>query len=107
MKKFFFTVVLSFFLFACNKVFKNREGVSTEDSVKREYVLGADKDENGCIASAGFTWSVLKNDCIRIFEVGYRLNSVKTSLEEEAVLSAFAIFNEDKNKVENFFTKCI
>ena len=33
-------------------------------------VTGNDKDAHGCIASAGYSWSPLRGECIRIFEVG-------------------------------------
>ena len=33
-------------------------------------VTGSDKDAHGCIASAGYSWSPLRGECIRIFEVG-------------------------------------
>jgi hypothetical protein len=31
-------------------------------------VLGGDKDEHGCIGSAGYTWCSEKNKCLRIWE---------------------------------------
>jgi len=31
---------------------------------------GADRDAHGCTASAGYSWSLLRGQCIRIFEVG-------------------------------------
>lgn len=95
-------VILYFPLFAsCNKIFKERENVNVEAQNQRDYLVGADKDENGCVSSAGYTWSVLKNDCIRIFEIGYRLNPVNQN-PDEAVISAFVLFNESKDKVELF-----
>jgi hypothetical protein len=41
--------------------------VNLKDTVK-EVKVGADADELGCKASAGYTWSSLKKECIRIFE---------------------------------------
>ena len=35
-----------------------------------ERVLGADRDGRGCVASAGFSWSGVRGECIRIFEIG-------------------------------------
>jgi hypothetical protein len=32
--------------------------------------LGADRDGQGCIGSAGYTWSELRGKCLRIFEAG-------------------------------------
>lgn len=102
MKKICFNILFSFVLFSCQKQMKSNEEVLNGNTTHREYDIGADKDEHGCIVSAGFTWSVLKNDCIRIFEIGYRMNPVKVSFEDEAILNAFVLFNENEDKVEVF-----
>ena len=44
-------------------------------SEKPENLVGNDKDEHGCIASAGYTWSELLQECIRPFEKGIKLLS--------------------------------
>lgn len=61
---------------------------------------GSDRDEHGCIGSAGYTWSIVKNDCIRIFEVGMKLEPKDPKLDQNSV--AYAIFSNDKQKVEMF-----
>ena len=61
-------------------------------------VVGADKDEHGCIASAGYSWSELLQECIRPFEKGVRLNST----DEKNSLAAYLVFNADSSKVEVF-----
>lgn len=33
-------------------------------------MVGSDKDEHGCIGSAGYSWCESKNKCLRIFEEG-------------------------------------
>ena len=35
---------------------------------------GADRDDHGCIASAGYTWSYALHDCIRVWEQGHILS---------------------------------
>jgi hypothetical protein len=40
-------------------------------------MAGGDADAHGCRASAGDTWSVLKHDCIRVWETGTRLEPLK------------------------------
>lgn len=37
---------------------------------KTESAIGADRDSHGCIASAGYLWSPLRSQCIRLFEAG-------------------------------------
>ena len=58
--------------------------------------VGGDSDEHGCKGSAGYTWSVVKNECIRIFESGIRLDAKAAGLDKTT--SAFIVFkseNED------------
>ena len=63
--------------------------------------LGGDRDRHGCIGSAGYTWSVLRRECVQVFEVGQRLNPTEQN-PNEAVISAFVILNADKTKAELF-----
>ncbi len=53
-------------------------------------MLGSDRDKHGCIASAGYQWSELKKECVRLFEVGARLDPKAAGLDQ--TLSAFAVF---------------
>lgn len=62
--------------------------------------IGSAKDSHGCNVSAGQTWSALRNDCIRVFDDGIRLNPVKNS--GSAVISAFVVLNENHSKAELF-----
>ena len=59
-------------------------------------IVGGDRDEHNCIGSAGYQWSMLKKECIRIFEAGIRLDAVAPDLNK--TLSAFVVF---KSKSEN------
>ncbi|HEU4497201.1 MAG TPA: hypothetical protein VFR70_09140 [Flavobacterium sp.] len=73
------------------------------DDKKLGKVVGIDKDEKGCVASAGYRWSELKKNCIRPFEVGIRLNPVAEIKAGDPVISAFAVLEEDGgDKVELF-----
>ncbi len=59
---------------------------------------GSDRDEHGCIGSAGYQWSEVQQDCIRVFEKGIRLKAVGGDQ------SAFIVFSPDSSKVELFFS---
>ena len=84
-------------LSACDKPAK-----TTEKTTKNEQkVVGADQDDHGCIASAGQTWSALKNDCIQVFNEGFRLNPVAPQ-KDAAVISAFVVLSDDETKLELF-----
>lgn len=53
-------------------------------------LAGGDADSHGCRASAGYVWSPLRADCVRLFESGFRLDPVRPA--GSAVISAFALF---------------
>ncbi|MFY8021230.1 MAG: DUF3828 domain-containing protein [Bacteroidia bacterium] len=61
-----------------------------------EKKVGADKDEHGCIGSAGYVWSELKQNCIRSFELPIQL------LNPEQTMSAGLLFSDDLSKAELF-----
>ena len=74
---------------------------SNTDSLPHEAAIGVNKDEHGCNAAAGETWSELKQTCVQIFNVGKRLDPVNVQ-KGEAVISAFALVSDDEAKVEIF-----
>jgi hypothetical protein len=94
-----FSVLFSFLiLMACSENKSAPKGAS--NGVPNQEVIGGQKDENGCLSAAGYTWSQVKNDCVRIFEAGIRLNPQDTTLDQTT--SAFIIFNNDQSIAELF-----
>ncbi|SIQ51633.1 hypothetical protein SAMN05880574_11520 [Chryseobacterium sp. RU37D] len=63
-------------------------------------VLGGDKDAHGCKGSAGYTYSQIKNDCVRVFEQKIQLNEVKS--EKGYTTGTAVIFNKNMSKAEVF-----
>jgi hypothetical protein len=61
-------------------------------------MVGGDSDEHGCKGSAGYSWSVVKNECIRIFTDGVRLDPKATDLDK--TLSAFVVFKSDTDDMQ-------
>lgn len=61
--------------------------------------VGVANDAHGCNAAAGFTWSEVKKDCIRLFESGVRMNPAN---DPQATTSAFIVFSADSAQVEVF-----
>ncbi|MDO5530868.1 hypothetical protein [Sutterella sp.] len=61
-------------------------------------LLGGDRDDHGCIPSAGFSWSEVKGACVQPFEAGVRLNPVERT--GSAVISAFALVSDDGSRAE-------
>ncbi len=65
----------------------------------RSLAVGGRKDAHGCLAAAGYTWSAVRHDCIRIFEAGVQLLD---SRNPDAVLAAYAVFSDDGAQAELF-----
>lgn len=57
-------------------------------------LLGSDRDEHGCIGSAGYTWSYALHDCVRLWEVGMRFDAGPQQL--------FLIYSPDSTFAEIF-----
>lgn len=102
MRKTVFILMSVFVLAACNSTKNNSSKTDTEQpNTEKTTKVGGEKDEHGCLTSAGETWSQLKQSCIQIFNVGQRLNPIETK-DGEAVISAFVLFSDDKSEVELF-----
>lgn len=71
------------------------KGTDTTDGA----TLGGDRDSHGCIGSAGYTWSEVQKDCIRLWEKGIRLEDVN-----DGGRSAFIVFSPDSTQAELFFS---
>jgi len=63
-------------------------------------IVGNDKDSHGCIASAGYRWSVVQNKCVRPWEESIQLHAVQNA--EGAETAAFALTDSSKQKMEVF-----
>jgi len=63
-------------------------------------VLGGDKDAHGCKPSAGYTFSYIKNDCVRTFEQKIQLK--EQNPKASYTTNAAVIFSKDMKKAEVF-----
>ena len=71
MKKIFlFSVIIGLSLSCAKKVAQEN---NTPKEETKKVVVGGDVDTHGCKPSAGYTWSSLKKECVRLFEVGTKL----------------------------------
>ena len=95
MKKVFITVISMLALAACNNNAQQQDTAAADSTAQAQEApaIGGDRDEHGCIPSAGQSWSQLRQECVQVFEVGTRLNPVEKK-EGEAVISAFVLFND-------------
>ena len=67
----------------------------------KEVSVVKDKDENGCLASAGYTWSQVGKECVKVF-TGMQLNPVDKPQNEDETLCAYVLFSQDINRAEVF-----
>lgn len=102
MKKLALLSAISFVLFSCDGILKDRSRDNSEAVTDKNVVVGTDKDAHGCVGSAGYRWSKLREECVRVFEEGYRLNSIEELKGESIVKSAFVLFEEDGDRAELF-----
>ncbi|KAB1231466.1 hypothetical protein [Chryseobacterium viscerum] len=67
---------------------------------KKAPVVGGDRDVHGCIGSAGYTYSQLKNDCIKTFNQKIKLKEVSSDKSYTSMTAV--IFNKNMKKAEIF-----
>lgn len=92
MKKIFlFSIII--LSFSCGKKV-SEENKTPKQQEAKPVVVGGDADTHGCKGSAGYTWSVLKNECVRLFEVGTKLSHAEDGRTYSTV--AYVIFDGDK-----------
>lgn len=91
-------------LFSCNaqKANNNAEkldsvNTATADTTRNGPIIGGNKDEHGCLIAAGYSWSILKQDCIRQFDLKTRLKDLQNSN-----FAGYLLFSEDNKQVEVF-----
>ncbi|MCQ9326860.1 hypothetical protein [Neisseria dentiae] len=61
-------------------------------------VTGGDRDAHGCIASAGQSWSVLKQQCIQPFDNP----DIKFADPDNDTLAVYVLLSDDKSRAEVF-----
>lgn len=72
-----------------------------EQKAATDSILGNDKDEHGCIASAGYVWSKLYKECVRPFS-GIQLLPKKSDANEDETLCSYLFFDENRENAELF-----
>lgn len=91
-------IALSLLIFAsCQNTRNKVQETNKNDSV----MVGKSKSEHPCDAGAGYRWSIMKQACIKIFDIGFRLNPVGNQKGTDAV-SAITLMSEDQSQLELF-----
>ena len=86
-------------LFAGCRGGNDKKSQTTAASTDTVLMVGHDRDGHGCLGSAGYTWSEVRQDCIRPFETGIRLTS---ATEPDATSCAYLVFSVDSTRAELF-----
>lgn len=68
-------------------------------AAQRAEKIGVAKDAHGCNAAAGYTWSEVRQKCIRTFEEGVKF---KAAAGQDSTLAAYVVFAIDSLKAEVF-----
>lgn len=63
-------------------------------------VLGGDRDVHGCKGSAGYTYSQIKNNCVRVFDQKIKLKEVNPDKSYSTMTAV--IFSKDMKRAEIF-----
>lgn len=101
MKKITTLFILSLIIYSCKLTDQQTdEEVITKTAVKDTTIV-YDKDENGCLASAGYVWSKVNKECVKGFS-GIQLNPTDNLNNEDETKSAYVLFNEDASQAEVF-----
>jgi hypothetical protein len=100
MKNLFLALIVFFAFLSCKLTDQKNESES-EVPVSKGIVEGVDKDEYGCLASAGYTWSKINKECVKIFS-GIQLLPFNQPDTEDEAMCAYVLFSEDGNLAEVF-----
>ena len=102
MKKSLLVFGLLFVVFSCKERTKTTVDNFLENDQTENIVVGDQTDKEGCLTSARYIHSKIKNDCVRPFDIGIRLNPKSNPENENAVLVAYLILSEDTFEAEVF-----
>jgi hypothetical protein len=106
MKKLSLALLVIFFVSSCKLTDQkdDKDEIQKTRTFPKDTVVVNDKDENGCLASAGYVWSKVNKECVKGFS-GIQLNPINKLENEDETLSAYVLFNEDASKAEIFLPK--
>lgn len=95
----FIVIILAVILYFFNQK-ENVLPVQSQEEKSPEKMVGADRDEHGCIASAGYSWCEAKSKCLRIWE-----ETCYENLEQEIQYLFMKKYNKDIEEIGIIITK--
>lgn len=104
MRKCLFVFCLIFSFVSCKKLDFGQE----EEKLKVKQTLmdtidDVDKDKNGCLVSAGYVWSTLNKECIKLYESTITLYPQSNLNNEDETKNAYLIFAENGGNEAELF----
>jgi len=105
MKKLFYLVlIIPIFLLSGCGTDKNSENNTNSNNAEEQNMVGNDRDEHGCIGSAGYTWCEQKQKCLRTWEEECVVTeNVATSTNESITSDEMGVkvsyYSDESNKV--------
>lgn len=101
MKKIIILIVLSVTVCSCKLTDQKDDNEEKKALMAGDSLDVNDKDEHGCLESAGYVWSKLNKECIKGF-TGIQLNPIDKPDNEDETLGAYILFSEDTRQAEIF-----
>ncbi len=100
MKKIVLLALLGNLILLAGCTSKNsKSGTAAADTTATAQMVGNDRDDHDCIGSAGYLWSEVLSECVRIFERGVQLSS---ATDPAATQACFVLFSADSLRAEAF-----
>jgi hypothetical protein len=104
MKNSLLLLFVVFNLVSCKKFDQEIEPELVKKQTFIDTVENSDKDENGCLTSAGYVWSQLNKECVKIYQSAIILYPYANQTNEDETLNAYVVFSkEGGNEAEIFF----
>lgn len=75
---------------------------ASQETIEEQTSVGGERDEDGCLISAGETWSKIRQECVQIFNIGIRLNPTDEREDDDAIYSAFVLLDDEESQLELF-----
>jgi len=98
-----FLCVLLVFI-SCKEFEQETEPELVKKQTFIDTVANADKDAHGCLTAAGYVWSQLNKECIRIYDSAIILYPYANQNNEKETINVYLVFNKNGgNEAEVFF----
>ncbi len=65
-------------------------------------IVGEHDGKKPCLGTAGYTWSEVRADCIRIWEVGVKLHN---QVDKDSCFAGYIVFSSDGEDAELFLAE--